>query len=123
MPTEVPLPCAQFTALLRHGLVGDLTCLYDPAQRALHTLVALGPDVCGHGGLVHGGMSATVRLRHWRRHACSTIFSASGGMCGSLVLLLGFLQQGVPQLTPGVSAFVLAPCVGVPTASLLYAGV
>jgi hypothetical protein len=58
---------AQFTALLRHGLVGDLTCLYDPAQRALHTLVALGPDVCGHGGLVHGGMSATVRLHCCRR--------------------------------------------------------
>lgn len=49
-----------FTALLRHGLVGDLTCLYDPQQQALHTLVALGRDVCGHGGLVHGGMSATV---------------------------------------------------------------
>jgi hypothetical protein len=42
--------------------VGDLTCLYDSQQHALHTLVALGPNVCGHGGLVHGGMSATVRL-------------------------------------------------------------
>ena len=50
----------QFTALLRHGLVGDLTCLYDSQTHTLHTLVALGPNVCGHGGLVHGGMSATV---------------------------------------------------------------
>lgn len=50
----------QFTALLRHGLVGDLTCLYDRQAHTLHTLVALGKNVCGHGGLVHGGMSATV---------------------------------------------------------------
>mmetsp|Transcript_8513 Transcript_8513/g.25543 ORF Transcript_8513/g.25543 Transcript_8513/m.25543 type:complete len:229 (-) Transcript_8513:627-1313(-) len=49
-----------FTALLHHKLLQDLTCLFDRPARQLHALVAFGSDVCGHGGLVHGGMSATV---------------------------------------------------------------
>lgn len=49
-----------FTTLLKVGMLDDLVCLYHRPSQVVHSLVALGPDICGHGGIVHGGMSATV---------------------------------------------------------------
>ena len=50
----------QFTSFLAAGTLTDLICLFDPAARAYYALAALGPAVCGHRGVVHGGLSAAL---------------------------------------------------------------
>lgn len=52
----------QFRTFLAYGLFRDLAYLYDRPGQGVHTLIALGRQVCGHPGLVHGGISATVSL-------------------------------------------------------------
>ena len=51
---------SQFTAFLAAGTLTDLICLFDPAARTYYALAALGPAVCGHRGVVHGGLSAAL---------------------------------------------------------------
>lgn len=50
----------QFTALLRTKLVRDMLFLYNERQRAAHVIVELGPDVCGHAKVVHGGLLSAI---------------------------------------------------------------
>ncbi len=47
--------CLQFSTLLQTGLLHDMLCLYNTEQRQFHTLVTLGPNVCGHPRITHGG--------------------------------------------------------------------
>lgn len=44
-----------------------MLCLYNSEQRQFHTLVTLGPNVCGHPRITHGGIQPII----------SVIFSAA----------------------------------------------
>lgn len=59
-PDAVVPPDNLFRTFLAYGLFRDLAYLYDRPGQAVHTLIALGSSVCGHPGLVHGGISATI---------------------------------------------------------------
>lgn len=49
-----------FSALLGVELVRDMVCMYEQPTQKFHTVVALGSNVCGHRGILHGGMSAMI---------------------------------------------------------------
>ena len=49
-----------FLSMLREDLIKDISFLWGPQQCEFHTLIALGPDVCGHKGIVHGGFTSAV---------------------------------------------------------------
>uniref|UniRef100_A0A061RV78 Thioesterase superfamily member 4 n=1 Tax=Tetraselmis sp. GSL018 TaxID=582737 RepID=A0A061RV78_9CHLO len=49
-----------FSNLLKSGLVNDIHCFFDADKRRFHTLLDLGPDVCGHPTIVHGGITAAI---------------------------------------------------------------
>ena len=49
------LPLLQFSTLLHTGLLHDMLCLYNSQRQQFHTLVTLGPNVCGHPCITHGG--------------------------------------------------------------------
>lgn len=49
-----------FSALTDAHLVSDVVAFYDSTHRRLHFVVALGPDVCGWPGVVHGGLTAAL---------------------------------------------------------------
>lgn len=49
-----------FSALLDAGLLRDMLSLYDGNAQRYHAIVALGDSVCGHRGIVHGGLSAMI---------------------------------------------------------------
>lgn len=49
-----------FSALLGVELVRDMVCMYEQPTQQFHTVVALGSNVCGHRGILHGGMSAMI---------------------------------------------------------------
>ncbi|CAL8467714.1 g7252 [Coccomyxa elongata] len=57
--SELP-PDHLFSTLLQTGLLHDMLCLYNSEQRHFHTLVTLGPNVCGHPRITHGGMTAAI---------------------------------------------------------------
>jgi hypothetical protein len=70
----------QFTTLLKVGMLDDLVCLYHRPSQVVHSLVALGPDICGHGGIVHGGMSATVTATYSNDYySCSSMHWSTNG--------------------------------------------
>ncbi len=52
----------QFSTLLQTGLLHDMLCLYNSEQRQFHTLVTLGPNVCGHPRITHGGIGPVVNV-------------------------------------------------------------
>lgn len=49
-----------FLSLLRQDLIRDLLFLWNPRERAFHTLMAVGMDVCGHPSIVHGGFTSAM---------------------------------------------------------------
>jgi acyl-coenzyme A thioesterase PaaI-like protein len=49
-----------FAALLKVGLIQDMLCLFNLKERQFHSLVTLGKNVCGHPGIVHGGLTAAL---------------------------------------------------------------
>ncbi|KAK9909722.1 hypothetical protein WJX75_006596 [Coccomyxa subellipsoidea] len=57
--SELP-PDHLFSTLLQTGLLHDMLCLYNTEQRQFHTLITLGPNVCGHPRITHGGMTAAI---------------------------------------------------------------
>ena len=61
-PKPPPLPL-QFLSLLRQDLIRDLLFMWNPAQRAFHTLLSVGIDVCGHPRIVHGGFTSGAPAR------------------------------------------------------------
>lgn len=52
--------CLQFTALLKMSLVKDLLFLLDIDNQIAYLAIDLGPDVCGHAKIVHGGLSSSI---------------------------------------------------------------
>ena len=52
--------CVQFTALLRTKLVHDMLFLFNEGTQTAHLIVELGPDVCGHAKVVHGGLLSAI---------------------------------------------------------------
>ncbi|CAL5219805.1 g1712 [Coccomyxa viridis] len=57
--SELP-PDHLFSTLLHTGLLHDMLCLYNSQRQQFHTLVTLGPNVCGHPRITHGGMTAAI---------------------------------------------------------------
>ena len=37
-----------------------MLCLYNAEQQQFHTLITLGPNVCGHPRITHGGMTSAI---------------------------------------------------------------
>jgi hypothetical protein len=90
-PLLLPL---QFLSLLRQDLIRDLLFLWNPAQRAFHTLLSVGIDVCGHPRIVHGGFTsgAPSCLPGWL--VCYSV-CCSGGLAGLLACRLVWLPAGL----------------------------
>lgn len=52
--------CPQFLGLLRQEIISDVMFLFNPESGFFHSLIAMGPDVCGHPCTVHGGFTSAV---------------------------------------------------------------
>lgn len=61
---------SQFSSLVKHHHLREMTMYYDPEQLKFFCVVSLGTDVCGfptivHGGLTAGGRSSCMTLVYW----------------------------------------------------------
>jgi acyl-coenzyme A thioesterase PaaI-like protein len=76
----------QFTALLKTSLVKDMLFLLNIDDLVAYLAIDLGPDVCGHAKIVHGGLLSAI---------CDETL-------GSLVY--GMKQKGILGPEPAVTA-------------------